>query len=224
MLHEILLALSGHRSPLFASDNINKQTTFVLSPPEKELLSSIAHLSDLHCKIAAYTNEIPLSHRSSVCQAVALSIKSAHLAKFQDKVLQVERGILQKDSAVVAAYNIVPLTVIVEEFSEWVRRMEFLYEILHFMHRKGTTGAHIINKLAESTHTGYADISDAALQLIRVAEIAWIKQASSWILYGRLPFQGKHDFFIQEDDQHEVCTYVCQLQMGEALTLPTVRY
>src|SRR5437588_409354 len=109
MLHEILLSLSGHPSPLLPASSSSTNAPLVLSPPEKALLASIAHLSDLHCKLIANTSQISSTHPSSICQAVALSIKSAHLARFQQKVLQVENGILRKDAGIVGAHNIVPL-------------------------------------------------------------------------------------------------------------------
>lgn len=203
MLHEILLSLSGHPSPLLTADH--SSPTSILSPPEKALLSSIAHLSSLHCKLLAYTASIASTHPSSICQAVATAIKSKHLAKFQRKVLEVEDGILRKDAGSVGAYNIVPLTAIVGEFSGWTRRMEWFLEVVEYMMRgsgvegKKCTGAMIIDRLCDAMKTGYVDIEEAALSLVRVAETAWLKQVSAWVLYGRLPSFGREDFFVQTD-------------------------
>lgn len=200
MLHEILLSLSGHPSPLLTADHSSPNS--ILSPPEKALLSSVAHLSDLHCKLLAHTSTIATTHPSSICQAVATAIRSTHLGQFQRKVLEVEDGILRKDAGTVGAYNIVPLTAIVGEFSGWTRRMEWFLEMVEFMMRGGgqvkkCTGAMIIDKLCDAVQTGYVDIEEAALSLVRVAETAWLKQISSWVLYGRLPSFGKEDFFVQ---------------------------
>jgi hypothetical protein len=207
MLHEILLSLSGHPSPLLTSGTTRTNSPVILSPPEKALLASVAHLTDLHCKLLVHTEEITSTHPSSVCQAVALSLRSTHLAKFQQKVLEVENVILRKDSGSVGAYNIVPLTAVVGEFSDWNRRMEWFWEVTQFMMKKGCTGAKIIDKLCDSVQTGYSDVEDVALHLVKVAETAWLKQASAWILYGRLPFSGQDDFFIHqgEDDDTQVC-------------------
>ncbi|EKD20077.1 Spc97/Spc98 family protein [Drepanopeziza brunnea f. sp. 'multigermtubi' MB_m1] len=199
MLHEILLSLSGHPSPLLAADH--SSPTSILSPPEKGLLSSIAHLSNLHCKILAHTANIATSHTSCICQAVATAIKSTHLARFQRKVLEVEDNILRKDAGMVGAYNIVPLTAIVGEFSVWTRRMEWFLEVAEFMIRgsggRSCSGAMIIDRLCEALKTGYIDIEEAALSLVSVAETAWLKQVSAWVLYGRLPSFGMEDFFVQ---------------------------
>jgi hypothetical protein len=206
MLHEILLSLSGHPSPLFTI-SANNDVPLILSPQEKALLASIAHLSDLHCKLITHTGEISSSHPSSICQAVALSIKSTHLANFQQKVLEVESSILQKDAGIVGAYNIVSLTAVVGEFSEWTRRMEWFWEATQLMMEKGCTGARIIDKLCDSVQTGYSDVEEVALRLVKIAETAWLKQASAWILYGRLPFSGREDFFVHqgEGDDAGVC-------------------
>jgi hypothetical protein len=191
MLHEILLSLSGHPSPLLTADH--SSSTSILSPPEKALLSSIAHLSDLHCKLIAQTTIVAATHPSSICQAVATGIKSIHLTKFQRKVLEVEDGILRKDAGSVGAYNIVPLTAIVGQFSGWVQRMEWLLELVEFMIQgssregKKCSGAMVIDRLCDAVQTGYVDIEEAALSLVKVAETAWLKQVSAWVLYGRLP-------------------------------------
>jgi hypothetical protein len=204
MLHEILLSLSGHPSPLLTADH--SSATSILSPPEKVLLSSIAHLSDLHCKLTNHTRIVTSTHTSSICQAVATAINSIHLAQFQQKVLDVEVGILRKDAGSVGAYNIVPLTMIVGEFSCWTRRMEWFLEIMEFMMRgsagesKKCTGAMVIDKLCDALQTGYVDIEEAALSLAKAAETAWLKQVSAWILYGRLPSFGREDFFVQNVD------------------------
>lgn len=200
MLHEILLSLSGHPSPLLTADH--SSPTSILSPPEKALLASIAHLSDLHCRLLAQTKIIAASHPSSICQAVATAINFTHLAQFQRNVLEVEDGILRKDAGYVGAYNIVPLTAIVGEFSGWTRRMEWFMEVVGFMGRcsegsKKCSGAMIIDKLCTDIQTGYVDIEEAAMTLVKVAETAWLKQVAAWILYGRLPSFGREDFFVQ---------------------------
>lgn len=123
-------------------------------------------------------------------------------------MLEVEDGILRKDAGSVGAYNIVPLTAIVGEFSGWTRRMEWFLEIVEFMMRgnggenRKCSGAMAIDKLCDAMQTGYVDIEEAALSLVKVGETAWLKQVSAWILYGRLPSFGREDFFVQtaEDD------------------------
>ncbi len=207
MLHEILLSLSGHPSPLLKHGFAEFKAQEILSPPERELLKTAGHLSDLHCKLIDRTARISASHPSVICRAVSTAIKSIHLAAFQRKILEVEDSILRKDAALVGAYNIVPLTAVVGEFSGWTRRLEWLSELAQFMlgDKKAPPcrAASLINKLRNELQTGYADIGETALSLVRVAETAWLKQISAWVLYGRIPVLGEDDFFIREDGEDE---------------------
>ncbi|KAI9830614.1 MAG: hypothetical protein M1819_005424 [Sarea resinae] len=213
MLHEILLALSGHPSPLLPPPGKgglqSSSATFpLLSPPEKAVLASLSRLSDLHRQLQAHTTRISSSHPSTICRAVSTAIASTQLARFQQKILDVESRLLKKDSDLVGGYEIVPLSGIVGEFDEWTRRMEWLWEMARYMLplvddgdkqrvQELCSGAAIIDKLRDEAQTGYPDIEEAALNLGKVAETAWLRQLSSWVLYGRLPTFGKDDFFIQ---------------------------
>jgi hypothetical protein len=217
MLHEILLSLSGHPSALFDTSSISQHVTLtagrLLSPPEAELLSSIGHLSRLHRKTRDHVARIATSHPSTVCRAVAASITSHHLALFQRKILEVESRILKQDALTVGAYNIVPLAGIVGEFSEWIRLMDWLWDLSTFMrpqtvphgsrkeHLGGCTGAQLIDKLRLEVQTGHPTIEEAAHHLGCVAETSWLRQLSTWILYGRLPSFGAADFFVGRDEE-----------------------
>ncbi|KAF2493824.1 hypothetical protein BU16DRAFT_488571 [Lophium mytilinum] len=227
MLHEILLSLSGHPSPLFESQStikgIDTKSFPLLSPPEAELLSSVGALSKLHRQTREHASRISSIHPSTICRAVATAITSSQLAKFQQKILDVERRILKRDVSTVGAYNIVPLAGIVGEFDEWTRLMEWLWKLENFMMRPGLTeknvkgviredvmssGAGIIDKLRQEAQTGYPDIEEAAVELGKVAETAWLRQLSTWVLYGRLPTFGTSDFFIQWSDDEEGSRFV----------------
>ncbi|KAL2204828.1 hypothetical protein CC79DRAFT_1399053 [Sarocladium strictum] len=199
MLHEILLSLSGHPSPLLRSDSSPEADAIAgITPPERELLGEAARLSDIHIKVTTHAAQIASTHKSTVCRAVASSIESTQLAAFQQKVLDVEDGILQDDPALVGAYNIVPLTAVIGEFRPWVRRMEWLWGIVRFM--SDVDGATLINRLRDELQSGYRDIEETALSLVQAAESSWLQQVSVWILNGRLPMFGSHDFFVQKTE------------------------
>lgn len=210
MLHEILLSLSGQPSPLFGhtqgKDAFVQDDLSLLAPPEKALLRSIAHLSQLHAQLRAHTSQISTVHRSVICRSVSTAIVKNHLGSFQKKILEVEKAILADDSGYVGGYGIVPLSTIVGEFAPWTRRMEWLWGIVTFIQpedrlqdpRYGCTGAALIDHLRTESQTGYLDIKEMAVQLATAAETAWMKQLSMWLLYGNLPMYGKNDFFIQE--------------------------
>ncbi|CAK3876542.1 related to gamma-tubulin complex component GCP4 [Lecanosticta acicola] len=213
MLHEVLLALSGHPSPLFADQNSQTdQKEFpLISPSERALLRSIGRLSELHRKLKSHLESISAAHPSIICRSVASSILHTHLARFQKRILDVEGKILTKDASLVGAYEIVPLASVVGEFDDWHRRMAWYWQIACFFQplkdasreqqRPSTpcSSAQVIDKLRAETQTGFPDIEEAATQLAKVAETAWLKQLSSWIIYGKLPAFGAHDFFIHVD-------------------------
>ncbi|KAH7002105.1 gamma-tubulin complex component protein [Ilyonectria destructans] len=214
MLHEILLSLSGHPSPLLRTDAPEPNVLAAISPPERQLLASTAHLSNVHVKLISYTAQIADSHPSTICRAVAIAIDSIHLAAFQRKVLEVEESILRDDPELVGAYNIVPLTAVVGEFKEWTRRMEWLWEMVQFMlvkNKQGDVchGAQLMDRLRKELQSGYQDVVATAMSLVTVAETAWLKQVSAWILYGRLPSFGSEDFFVQraEESDEEYLSY-----------------
>jgi Gamma tubulin complex component N-terminal/Gamma tubulin complex component C-terminal len=214
MLHELLISLSGHPSPSLlpsAAQSARQQPDQAvpfLSPSELALLSSLTHLSNLNQVLRSHISLVSSTHPSTVCRAVSTAILSTHLARFQAKILEVERQILQKDAGRVGGYGIVPLSGLVGEFDGWTRRLEWLWEIAQFMlppedtlkreGNKASTGADIIDRLRDEAHTGYPDLEETSLDLIKVAETAWLRQLSTWVLYGRLPAFGAQDFFIHE--------------------------
>lgn len=182
----------------------------LLSPPELALLGSLAEdLGEKHKNIRAGSEIITRIHPSSVCRAVASAILSIHIAAFQRCILEVEKDILAGNAKLTGAYNIVPLSALVGSFDGWGRRLEWLWNLVQFMQapstsvtmtrldsRKGCSAAQLIEKLRNSVQTGYPDLEEMSLSLLKVAETAWLKQVSAWVLYGRHP--GAPDFFVAE--------------------------
>ncbi|KAJ3500039.1 hypothetical protein NM208_g17236 [Fusarium decemcellulare] len=86
--------------------------------------------------------------------------------------------------------------------------MEWLWEMVQFMlvkDRKGEVchGAQLMDRLRDELQSGYRDVQDTAMSLVTVAETAWLKQVSAWILYGRLPSFGSEDFFVQQVEESD---------------------
>lgn len=204
MLHEILLSLSGHPSPLLRTPSSPEADALAgITPPERQLLSSAGHISDLHTNLIAYSSDVSTTHSSTICRAVATAISSVHLASFQRKVLEVEESILKNDPDLVGAYNIVPLTAIMGEFQQWIRRLEWLWDTVRFIMATNEDGSPcrgsvLIDRLRDELQSGYQDVAATAESLVKVAETAWLKQVSAWVLYGRLPTFGGDDFFVQK--------------------------
>lgn len=216
MLHEILLALStGAPSPLLyrqpgKAGASHELLQSFLSPAEQALLQSLAYkLGDTNRNIRENASVISSTHPSIVCRAVSTAVVSTYLANFQRKILEVEQDVLNRDASVVGAHNIVPLSAIVGAFDGWSRKLDWLWKLVQYIQAptprqaqntrsncESCTAANLISHLRESTHTGYPDIESISLELVRVAETAWLKQTSAWVLYGRLPVHGARDFFI----------------------------
>ncbi|KAK4900071.1 hypothetical protein LTR27_002834 [Elasticomyces elasticus] len=200
MLHEVLLALSGHPSPLFQAAPVDKADANIqslLSPSEAALLKSIGTLAERHRLLRDHVQRIESKHRSTVCRAVATAIRQKHLARFQQRILDVESKILTRDATIVGAYDIVPLASIVAEFDDWHRLMFWLWETVQSIQPAtksaldGCSGAALINHLRAEASTGFPEIESAAIELSRVAENAWLRQLSPWIVHDGRTFQKK---------------------------------
>ena len=211
MLHELLLALSGHPSPLLESlpdESTRGPFHEHLSPAEAVLLQRLAQdLGEKHKTIRGNATKIGSTHPSIVCRAIATAIDLTHLANFQQAILDVERDILQKNPSIVGAYNIVPLSGIVGAFDGWSRKLQWLSSLVNYIQAEATsmkqdrerascTAAQVIKWLRDSANTGYPDIEQLSYQVINVAETAWLRQLSAWVLYGKLPVLGASDFFV----------------------------
>ncbi|KAK4954277.1 hypothetical protein LTR10_007707 [Elasticomyces elasticus] len=205
MLHEVLLALSGHPSPLFQSAPVDKADANIqslLSPSEAALLKSIGTLAERHRLLRDHVQRVESKHQSTVCRAVATAIRQKHLARFQQRILEVESKILTRDATIVGAYDIVPLASIVAEFDDWHRLMFWLWETVQSFQpgtkstSDGCSGAVLINHLRAEASTGFPEIESAAIELSKVAEHAWLRQLAPWIVHGKLPAYGSRDFFL----------------------------
>jgi len=211
MLHELLLSLSGHPSPLLqhptdkpASGPLHEY----LSPAENVLLQRLAQdLGEKHKNVRDTAARISSTHPSTVCRAIATAITLTHLERFQQAILDVEKDILDENPSFVGAYNIVPLSGVVGAFDGWSRKLQWLLSLVKYIQEGGTLGkgdrehssctaAHVIDWLRDSANTGYPDIEHLSYQLIEVAERAWLRLLSAWVLYGKLPSLGTTDFFV----------------------------
>lgn len=212
MLHEILLSLSGIQSPVWDQTQ-NQQTregqnlNNYVSPPERAMLQTLAHLQELHVRIKDSTAKITASHPSMICRALAASISDLYLGRFMNKIIEVESSILKKDAAYVGGHGIVPLSTLVTEFSPWTRRLEWLASITQHLDQgsrpgrssQKSSGATTLNLLRREVHTGYSDIAEMATGLLSLGQRAWVRAAAVWILYGKLPTTGLDDFCIKSN-------------------------
>lgn len=204
---EVLLALAGYESPLF--DASHREHFSSITPPEAAALESLGRLASIHRALQERVKQILREAPSLICRAIAERIDSFHLPQFLDAIIAFERDVLLRDSSVVGAYEIVSLSLLVNTFSPWTRKITFLWSIAStILPSKGEAetqperpavfkAAEILDKLRSDVFTGYEDIEKAAKDLIGIAEGAWLKQLSTWILIGETPEITHCDFFIR---------------------------
>ena len=240
MLHELLLALSGHPSPLLQSPTDQPSDNVIhehLSPAEDVLLRRLAqNIGEKHKTIRDNVTTIASVHASTVCRALATSIKWTFLEEFQETILAVERGILEEDPSYVGAYKIVPLSGIVGAFDGWSRKLQWLLSLVTYIQEGATlgkdddnkascTGAQAIKWLRDSANTGYPDIEELSHQLIGVAETAWLRLLCAWVLYGKLPRLGLTDFFVRRkpnsDNQGSADDYEIDYDLAPCFVTPS---
>ncbi|KAB8627245.1 hypothetical protein FH972_026078 [Carpinus fangiana] len=202
MLHEILLALSGHPSPLFEPGG---QENFpLITSTESALLRKLGRLAGLNRALRGHIARVSQVSESPVCKAVATSIRQSHLTRFQKHILEVEKQILTKDAARVGAYNIVPLASLLGDFEPWTRPLEWLWDLTCLIlppnedpEHSTCTGAALLDRLNRDTKTGYPDIRAMALDLLAVAERAWLQQLNQWLLQAAHGTTSTSDFFME---------------------------
>lgn len=96
----------------------------------------------------------------------------------------------------VGGYDIVSLAKIMSGFEGWERILSYLHSLASAMGEMG--GGELINRLRTDIHTGFPTLEAVSLHLLKIAETAWLREVSTWVLYGRLP--SSEDFFITESE------------------------
>ncbi|KAK4910184.1 hypothetical protein LTR66_017451, partial [Elasticomyces elasticus] len=212
MLAEILLSLSGISSPIWQQlddkPGNSDDNNFIrhVSPPERALLGVLEELASLHVVLRKTTTSISETHISTICRAIGTRITQRYLREFTDKIVEVEKSILQEDAEYVGAYKIVPLSTIVTQFQPWVRKLRWLEKTVHTLHGRGGSGAEhsqgtrVLAYLEKESHTGYTDIGDMSSDLLTLGQRAWVQALMPWIFYGKLPSVGIEEFLINKSD------------------------
>ncbi|KAI5849180.1 gamma-tubulin complex component protein [Tricharina praecox] len=210
MLHELFLLLSGNPSPLLTANGLLKSFPLV-SPSERALLDNFSNLGHLHISLRRACSSITTSHPSTIARAVASGIETHHLQRFRTRILAVEESILKRQTGIVDGYDIVSLAKVMSGFDGWDRILRYLSDLVEAIapskEKDGVhmSGAEIINRLRKDIYTGYPSLEEASLHLLEIAETAWLREISTWVLYGRLPSSSTYgssspstDFFITE--------------------------
>jgi len=118
---------------------------------------------------------------------------------------------LKRQTGIVDGYDIVSLAKVMSGFDGWDRILRYLNDLVEVIapskEKDGVwmSGAEIINRLRKDIYTGYPSLEEVSLHLLEIAETAWLREISTWVLYGRLPSSSTYgsssastDFFITE--------------------------
>jgi len=211
MLHELLLVLSAHESSIFKPwppppsmpETVILDSTFNnIHPSERAALNNLAHISFLYKTLLNSISKLVRSHSSIVVRAMISSVRDK-LHGFQVTVEDIERMILTRDDSVVGAYDIVPLARLTTLLGEWDRIIEYLHKFVSAI-KPESTGAQVLDQLQRDLNTGYPDVAAVVIKLISAGEEAWLRQVSSWVLYGRIPQLGYSDFFIHTSNDPNI--------------------
>ncbi|RPA89764.1 hypothetical protein L873DRAFT_1783642 [Choiromyces venosus 120613-1] len=195
MLHELFLLLSGHPSPILTPSGLLPSFPLV-SPSERALLSTLSSLGHLHISLRNAYSTITTTHPSTITRAVASGISTSHLHAFRARILAVEQQVLSRSADVVGGYDIVSLAKIMSGFEGWERVLSYLHSLTSAMGEM--SGGELINRLRSDIHTGFPTLEAVSLHLLKIAETAWLREVSTWVLYGRLP--SSEDSFITESE------------------------
>lgn len=218
---EILLALSGHESPICDSQTL--QSNEFISASEIALFEPLIRLARLHQAVRSRAHDIASLQFGSIARSIALRINTVHLKAFQQAVLEFESSILSRDSGIVGAYDNVPLSSVVSYFDPWRGKLEWLWEVVSYINSSdrdsespdgsaSRSGAAIIGYLRRSSRTGYPDIESIVIDLTEVAERIWLKQLASWLLQSSLDESHDADFFVRKSPSNGQLTHKIELE------------
>ncbi|MCJ1449491.1 MAG: hypothetical protein MMC23_010011 [Stictis urceolatum] len=118
------------------------------------------------------------------------------------------------------AYDAVPLTGILASLEKWYYVLAWLKELLLYIQlgfgpagklEGRRSGAQLIEFLRQASRTGHPDLERLAQNLAAVADSTWLRNLSTWLLYGHMP--ASPDFFIRrtacEDSSENRAFEVC---------------
>lgn len=217
MLHEVLLVLAGHTSPI-VSDTPTALSDTLLHPSETALIANIAQFGRLHYsvktkvaivlgsymdlpspEVARFAARFYPGPYSAACHAVANLVEQKVTGEFNRVLIQLERSILSSDKSLAntslkASSAAMSLTSIVAQTVHlWLRRFQYADELLGYIMSRRVFCHEILTRLANDSDTGFPDVKCLVMACITAVENVWVSLIVSWIFYGKA---GTRDFFI----------------------------
>ncbi|KAK9767845.1 hypothetical protein K7432_002027 [Basidiobolus ranarum] len=201
MLHELLLALSGHPGDIFVLHVPDSSTTPIfripedftfLHPSEKGALEQLAQLGSLYRRINTFIEQyrtkewikgsprVRLPHGAyfqGFCQGMRHSLK-----EYEDMIVELEDRILKQPSSQT------PLSLISSWLSPFFFVLPHLEALVTTIEQKAELyhGGRLLSLLASKCESGVSEVRETMLKLTQHVRKVFYQQVTSWIVYGTL--------------------------------------
>ncbi|KAJ1963830.1 hypothetical protein IWQ62_003100 [Dispira parvispora] len=223
MLHELLLALSGHPGEVFVKTATGLQVAAhvpYLHPSERDTLNEILKIGYAFIKIEAFVDsQSPLTYSTTGNDASALihqnepdhslylaalqtAIRDVVLTPYCQYIVELEQRILREDEFLRTA---TPLSFVRSQLEPFSTPLQTLVGLIHRLTQRGTQnaesalrGARVLDMLRENCHSGVPQVVRMMKQLYDRCVCVWWNQVFPWVIHGRI-VDPTEEFFVVAD-------------------------
>ncbi|ORX45069.1 hypothetical protein DM01DRAFT_1340153 [Hesseltinella vesiculosa] len=208
MLHELLFVLSGYTGDVFVrvpSDPSLPSKTFaidkdfpLLHPTEREALNRLAHLGWMYHQLTTFIEDHPPhSSRYNVYMLAYCSGLATVLDDYQQLLADIEtRLITKQDHTGPPDKPAVSLALLTSMLGRWELILPTLLRLTEKVKQQRDCQEHILDVLMDQVRTGIPEVYDATMFLLQQLHHIFFRQITAWVVYGQLPSQSDHRFFI----------------------------
>ncbi|KAI8825899.1 gamma-tubulin complex component protein [Fimicolochytrium jonesii] len=219
MLHELLLALSGHPGDVFVPSPPEAPTTYAvaedfpfLHPAERTALNRLATLGFQYAYIRDYVDEqkkqvwgATLGNRASNPTAAPnTGFYRLALCSGLDEVLdEYTAAIVKTERKVLSQLDLdtdggkTPVSYLTAAFGKYQILLPHIVKLVETMRNDPSAyhGARVLNLLHKRCYSGLTEVRRAMISLFKVCMAVFYKQLVSWMLYGIL-HDPHREFFV----------------------------
>ncbi|KAL7753694.1 hypothetical protein RI367_000625 [Sorochytrium milnesiophthora] len=204
MLHELLVAMTGHPGDIFVPypPPPLTPTTFAirtdypfLHPAERNSLNRLAQLGFWHAAALRFVRSEKLNARGAYTVAFAQGIERV-LTDYQHLIIATEESVLKREDD---QQGRTPISMLVATFSKQHSILKAVYDTLLLV-QGGASGTYhgckLVNLVQKRTVTGDAAVAQAFARILHACNTVLFRQLSAWLLYGQL-HDPHAEFFIK---------------------------
>lgn len=205
MLHELLLALSGHSGGVFVHKEfvglkVTADLPFIHGS-EVDLLNRICRLGSYFKKFQIfcrkYSEVSPLIRGDGTIQQEPFGLYIQAFCIGLDQVLDSYRKCLIDLEKQILEDPKLPLTYLEHSLEQYQVLFPALWAVIEQIQASKALGCQILDILHQSCNCGIPDVRDALERILFVCHGVMYKQLSAWVLYGIL-IDKHNEFFIKE--------------------------